>query len=270
MNNLLITLALLLASCGGIMGQTPYEDDRGDRDARYAQSIMKNAVKFEETATVLITPTIVGDDAPTPKMTNMVSSGSGVVVSVNERAGTSNVLTAWHVCDRYPIGYRQEDIFATYEVIEDEQVVITPDQKRIEVLGVLYRDKATDVCMVKVKYVFASYAELATEMPPRGATVHVVGAPLGEWGNFLVSMAEGRFFGYTDIKVLVGLDDEDATDMPDFAYYGFAGVGGYSGSGVYYRGKLIGLHTAGANRYEHASYGPALDALKRAMREAKN
>jgi S1-C subfamily serine protease len=264
MKKLLIALSLLLSSCAAV--KTPYTDSRGDREAAYAQRLMNNAVKFEETVTVLITDFAEG----APSIAGMKSSGSGVVVGVNEGEGTSTILTAWHVCDRYPVGLKQEDLFQSYEVIEDEQVVITPDQKRIPVLKVVYSSKAADTCMVKVKHVFASHAEFADQMPPRGAQVQVVGAPLGQWGDFLVSMAEGRFFGYTDIDVVAGIQDTSATHMEGFAYYGFAGVGGYSGSGIYYKGKLIGLHTAGSTRYEHASYGPALKELQRAVKEAKN
>jgi hypothetical protein len=266
MKNLLLGLLMLFSvSCVGA-ARTPYSDDRGDLDADYAQSIMRNAVKIEESITVRSTP--YGGTAEDIEERKMSSSGSGVIVATDEQKGTSKVLTAWHVCDRYPVGYKVEGLFSDLEVIKDTQEVISASNKRIKILSYLYRDKDSDICVIEIDHAFKYHAEFASEMPPRGAVVSVVGAPLGEWGKFMVSMQDGRYFGLTTIEVVAGIDDEEPTTMTDFAYYGFAGVGGYSGSGVYYKGKLIGLHTAGAGRYEHASYGPALDDITWAVGHA--
>ncbi len=270
MKKLLIAVGLLITVCAFI-GLSPYNDGEGDKEATYAQSLMRDTVKFEERLKIKITPSVdpifvdLGDDSdgkpPEPKVVDLVSSGSGIIISNNKEDNTSVIFTAWHVCDRYPVGFKVDGMGATLEVVGDEQLVITNDLREVKILEILYKDKETDVCAVKAAHAFKDHAEIATKMPPRGAIVAVVGAPQGSWGRDLVSMSDGRYFGKTTIQVKLGKSDTEPTFMIGFAYYGFAGVGGYSGSGVFYKGKLIGLMTAGSTEYEHACYGPTVDAL---------
>lgn len=312
MKKLLIALSIILTSCATTSPRkTPYTDNRGDKDAAYAQSLMRNAVKFEERLRVKmiqpelpVLPVLPEDpDAPADpadpedpdappadeahkakKLTELVRSadqegdqeleeftvsGSGVIVSNNKKNNTSVILTAWHVCDRFPVGFKVEGLFDTIEVVEEDQVVIASNMQDVKITKVLYKDKKTDTCVVEANHAFDHDADLADKMPPRGAMAQVVGAPLGEWGKFLVSMSDGRYLGSTTIQVLAGITDTIPTHMPDFAYYSFAGAPGYSGSGVYYDGKLVGLMTAGSDGYEHASYGPSVDALEWALQQAK-
>ncbi len=261
---LLVLMAVGLTSCATALANTPYDDSRGDPQAEYAQSLMKNAVKFEETISVEADPKMLG----LPNITFDVRYvGSGVVVDRNDGNGKSLIMTAWHVCDHMVVGTTKEDKVATYKILKDKQQIITVTEEKLD-FRVLYRNKNTDTCVVETSHTFPSEAVLADQMPPRGAYVSVVGAPEGNWGEYLVSMEDGRYFGLTTIRVPLA-DDDEPTVMKDFAYYGTAGVGGYSGSAVYYRGELIGLHTAGSTDYEHASYGPPVNYLKDALEEAK-
>lgn len=255
---------------------TPYQDDRGDVATRQTQDMMDVAVKFEEkikVKEVIMSP--LDPDAEAEQyldegsLAEYVISGSGVIVSNNKADNTSVILTAWHVCDRYPVGYKVDGWFSTLEVVDDEQIIVTNNMKRVKILEVLYRDKDTDVCAVRAGRAFEHAAKLAPRMPPRGAPVTVVGAPLGEWGKYLVSTSDGKYFGTTSFDIMLGIDSRDPTRMNDFAYYGFAGVGGFSGSGVFYKGKLIGLMTAGSWDYEHASYGPSLEDVKWAVEQSR-
>jgi hypothetical protein len=266
---LLVALGLSACNaCGGNMPetQTPYTNSKGDPDAEYAQSLMRNTVKFEEKLHVKIS------DDTDPKFSDEFDAtvaGSGVVIARDKDSALSAIATAWHVCDRYPVGYKESILWFHLEVVSDVQRVLTVDGQQLEIIDVLYQDKPTDVCVVEVAKHFDSEADIADEMPPIGAFVQVVGAPEGTWGKYNVAMQDGRYFGTMDIDVPLGRTaDEKPTRLIDFGYYGFAGVGGYSGSGVYYKGKLIGLHTAGSNGYEHASFGPTILDLKRALKRA--
>ncbi len=243
-----------------------YNDTRGDADAEYIQPLMRTAVKVEDTLKVKFTPNDVFASVSEGQETEVKQSGSGVVVAVSKRKGTSAILTAWHVCDTYEKGFKVNNLFGTLEVVEGVQNVITIEDKKIPVSKYLYRNKDRDVCLLEVKYEFDGAAKIATSMPPRGAYVDIVGSPMGIWDEYLVSSQSGRYFGTTDIEIIMGRDDKEPTKLKNFAYYGFAGVGGYSGSGIFYRGKLVGLLSAGSTRYEHAAYGPTFKDLQIALK----
>lgn len=248
--------------------RTPYDDPRGDRDAAYSQAVMKNTVKIREDLTVQDVSRPSSPDTPVSEGTfDTWFSGSGVVVKVDRVKEKSIILTAWHVCDSYSVGHTEVGLFATFKVVKESQVVVTVDNEELN-FDVVYRDKDSDICLISVDEVLPSAARLADAMPPRGSFVDVVGSPKGTWGNYLVSMSRGQYFGLISIDVVLGKEEEPATKFKNFAYYGFAGIGGYSGSGIYYRGELVGIHTAGDQEYEHASYGPTITTIKKALKKA--
>lgn len=255
-----VLLAVMLVSCA-TRNKNPYNDSRGDADAFYAQSLMSNTVLIREDywleAEGLLAQTVSVSEP-------MTIVGSGVVVESNLKSKKSIVLTAWHVCSKLPVGYTATSTFGTVKVVRDEQYVQAIDSKRLNILKTLYLDKNSDTCVIEVDGFLPGKARLANEMPPRGALVDVVGAPEGKWGYYLAALQSGRYFGLTEIDIPFR-DDQSVTKMKDFAYYGFAGTKGFSGSGVYYKGRLIGLMTARSPNYEHASFGPSLKHIKQAM-----
>lgn len=264
MKKLLLPLFILLAACSCVSStQTPYTNSKGDPDAEYAQNLMKSTVKFVEKITVVP----VNPDGSVGSEITGYSSGSGVVIDEDPKLGVSRIMTAWHVCNHRQVGDSIDTMFATLKITGDSPYITTIDGQDID-FEVLVMDKAHDLCVVEVNHHFPGHATLASEMPPRGAFVSVVGAPEGNWGNYLVSMSDGRYLGLTEIDVSLG--EGKATHFTNYGYYGFAGVGGYSGSPIYYRGKLIGIMTAGSGNYEHACYGPTLDALKDILSKAKS
>ncbi len=258
-------LLLVLTACSCTSGtQTPYNSNPRDPNAAYAQPLMDATVKFEEEITVAPLVDGVVDEA---QVFTGYTSGSGVVIDKNVELGTSRILTAWHVCDHMEVGEEISEFFFTLKVLQDRQYVITVDGQQLD-FEVLHADRSTDICVVEVYHEFPSYAKLADEMPERGSYVAVVGAPEGNWGWYLASMSDGRYFGLTEIDV--AMDEKTTIHYTNYGYYGFAGVGGYSGSGIFYNGKLIGLMTAGSNGFEHAAYGPTLVAIRNALNKAKS
>lgn len=268
-----LLLAVFLFSCATTAGKitkesSPYTAPEGDADAAYIQPLMDSSVKIEETVKVKFTPNSLGLELGLEEgVDNFQVSGSGVVVESSSTANKSLVFTAWHVCDTYKIGHKAEDILGTYEVIESNQQVVTPAEEKIDIYKKAYLDKNTDTCVIIVKEYLPNHVDLADKMPPRGAFVDVVGAPEGNWGKYVVSSQRGRYQGLMNINVWLGNGDTKATSLKEFAYYGFAGVGGFSGSGIFYKGKLIGLHTAGSTRFEHSSFGPTVHQLKQAYKK---
>lgn len=243
----------------------PYDDARGDKDAEYAQNLMRNAVKIEQKLKVEVTDAFFPGNSDTFEG---AVAGSGVVIARDLDTGRSAIATAWHVCDMYKVGDQEQMLWLTMKIVEKQKRVLTIDGQELEILESVYEDKNNDICVLEVRHEFEGDSDIADDLPPRGAYVDVVGSPIGMWGDFMVSMERGRYFGKTDLEVLLSSKDEAATDMKNFSYYGIPVVGGYSGSGIYYRGKLVGLLTAASPKYEHMSFGPDIKDLRHALKKA--
>lgn len=271
MGKVLSMLVLLsIVSCVKSFPKDPYSEYGGDLDAAYAQFLMRNAVKFYSETTVEVITNPVGalfNRKPGFHSGKYFNTGSGVVVARDGIRRTSAVLTAWHVCDRKEIGVVSANFVMTSRIVKYSQVVLSIKNEKIPVKDILYTDKFHDLCVVEIGDYLPYEAALATKMPVKGAVVEVVGSPLGFWGEYLVSMQSGRYFGNINLSVALK-PGEKAIPLKGFSYYGFAGISGYSGSGVYYKGRLVGLMTMAHDDYEHSSFGPPLSTLKIALEKS--
>lgn len=198
-------------------------------------------------------------------------TGSGFVVEVDRKMGKGRSLigTAGHVC-------HVPDVIETlsfdftgsmitlkrtkYKVTSKTYTVHTLDgrQLRSDVLYFSYDEEnheVPDVCTM-VSYGLAGRpVQIADELPPEGAVVQNVGYPLGIQQDWMVHVSDARFGGIGDGR-------------HGFVYTSTPGIGGLSGSPIFYRGKVFAVLVAGYG-YEHLTLSTPLVDLNKAIVEGK-
>ncbi len=260
-----LAIVLTLLSCSGA-ARNPYSMGTNDRDADQAQFVMRSTVQLLEKIHVRV------DMADGTSIENdLKSSGSGVVVAVDTVRDRSLVLTAWHVCNTYPVGYTVEGAFgAKLVVMSDVSLVVTVDGRELA-REVVYEDRDHDVCVVEVAGHAGEPATLADDLPPHGARLMSSAAPSGLWGEYNVSVRDGRFNGLwkgPDLVLQLSGTDEIETTLNEFVYWSIPGTPGVSGGGVYYKGSLLSIHSVGY-RGTTEGWGPNIKHIRRAVAEAR-
>ena len=226
------------------------------RTAPYDQSILYGDVstaerqKIVSQAVFIVEDVVIADIERVETRIDRVSMGSGVVIAIDEDTDSSLVLTAEHVCsDTYGVG--EVVYFGRALVISTEKHVVTADGERLRA-EVFYSDVANDICALEVSGIAGEPAEVGSFHPPRQALLLTAGAPNGHWGSGNINVVEGYFSGIM-LRPILG----------HMGYYQFSipVIGGMSGSGIYYRGQLVGIITIRSTRYGHIGWGPGINMV---------
>lgn len=228
---LILSMIVLSASlsCVNIL-----RTDQPDTDAFHRKHLTTHAVKM---STDIILLNVNGEF----KDVEGAYVGSGVIVGhVNDK---TIIVTANHVC-KEKSGKKIEGYGL---IMASDLNVITLDEKKHEAT-ILLTDTSNDVCTVIVDGYVGQPAEVSKENPPIGAEVYTVGAPSGVWGKDLANITSGYYSGIRTKPL--------GEDEKNFNQYSIPVVGGQSGSGIFYRGKLIGIITHVLKKYPHVSWGP--------------
>jgi S1-C subfamily serine protease len=230
-------------------------DDWPDRRASFRAQITKHAVKIQEN---IVLKDIQGNEHV------VKSSGSGAVINVDKKRNKSLILTAWHVCLKADPG---RVVFGGKGIVDrSTQEVITLDGDHYPA-RVVYQDPASDSCVMEADGIAGKPAELGDKTPPPGARIYTAGAPAGIWDVGVTNIEEGIMAGVRKSGVCVKIDYVRC--YKGFLQFSIPSVGGMSGSAVYYKGKIIGLVTAGSTRYEHVTWGPGPAALGVTVEKAR-
>lgn len=162
--------------------------------------------------------------------------GSGCVIRAS--AGRSLVLTANHVC-----------------AFGDLSRTITVMRVNGEVLSakIVWQDPRTDLCVLSADGYAGPAASVAEAVPPLGALVYFVGGPLGIFGDGVAFLDQAHFAGLAHFS-----------GVPAYFLAGITAHGA-SGSGVFYRGELIGVLRGVMTQAGYIIVAADLDAVQRAV-----
>ena len=171
--------------------------------------------------------------------------GSGFVVATDGHRKLSLVMTAAHVAlvnDQVAVGYAATVVVKT---LDDRSC--TAAQWVVDV--------EHDIVILLVDCVAGNPVTFATTLPPQGATVSFSGAPMGLHPRGVFWVTEGRYLGiYNDGDVAFSVPSHD----------------GGSGSGIFYRGRVIGMFHRRDSIFEEATFGVSLEWLRQAMDTANS
>ena len=231
----LLGVSLISSSC--LKRVDSYEEEGFD-----ARQAMKSTVKIYATVTgqkinivqIPDTDQFVEVDGGVEQVS---WTGSGVVVENDTEKAESLILSAAHVTtmgDKKSLHFEDdlhyfiaESIKITVELLDGTKCEAEP----------LLGNQIQDISAIRSKCVAGLPARIAKELPPVGASVLVSGAALGYHPPGIFIVTDGRFMG-------VDGNDEVLT-LPV--------AGGHSGSGIFYKGEVIGIVSKRMVRFEHTT-----------------
>lgn len=214
-----------------------YDDpwSKTDREANKVQDLLESSVKIrndlmyalitdvEKLPPAMRPPGVHGTvKVPLPG----VSQGSGTVF--NDRTLGSFVVTAGHVC-------KMDNVIRTSVgpalLVGGKFSIETVHGVKMDARVILI-DGGDDVCVLKIDKVLAKASTFASSLPPIGATLIGVGGTLGRIGKDVGVVADGRYVG-------LETSPEGETIMLTTMQID----SGFSGGGIYYKGKYVGMIT---------------------------
>lgn len=260
---LLAAFALAIGSacvaCAGPPKKSPGWPKTDDPVALAGQSIANSAVKVEQKF-IINTKALRDKGADIEPFLESGGSGSGVVIAVNKdrwKGGhaATLVVTAHHVCEEAPF-IEYDLIFFTVkmEAFNYELDVVTHDGTKLAA-RIYFEDKENDLCLIEVDGIAGVPAPVAKTLPSPESPVMYAGAPKGEWGPYLVPVMDGRFTG---------------VNGDGFIVFTTPVAPGASGSGLFYRGELIGIVTMVNREFHNLGYGIHLKHVLELAKIAKH
>lgn len=233
---LLVLFLPLLAQCNVL----PAASERRPDDVDEVQELVRHAVLVKVVVTVDVT-SLMGPDSPTATMGWW---GSGAIVARDAHLDETLVLTAKHVCQ---VPAAIDTPIGSFPVVRSLMSVRT-HTGRWFYAETFHESPYSDSCVMRAfgSDDATSAVEVADELPPIGAVVHVVGAPMAIFDAGMVPIVDGRFSGV--MNLISGLGDwrVEVVTVPV--------APGQSGSGVYYRGRLFGVVSMRHPAYEHLCF----------------
>ena len=214
-----------------------------------ARSAMRSTVKIHS---VLIGKRkniiSLSDKQPDGTEIKMEWTGSGVVVKNDDVRKQSLILSVYHVTHSEPsiLSMDQDGIFLI-DMIKMELKVETLDGTICEA-GSMAGNFKQDLSVIRSLCIAGEATSLADELPPVGASVMVSGAALGVHPKGIFIVTDGRFMGIDEAS------GEEIITLPS--------APGHSGSGIFYKGKIIGLLSKRTVDYEHISLCVSLENAK--------
>jgi len=261
MKSFLLATLVLIAGCSGCATTHPPFSIWGNTDD---QGALFNQRLMRQTVQVLQILNVITPESKTKGLGHLPEFGTGSIVASDIRAQESLVLTAGHVCVT-PESHKTR-------LAEDgdpvELPVISSTYKIQDIEGVWHDatvqslDMSHDLCVLRIRKFVGPVAEVTSSMPPLGALLLNPSAPARTFMKWTVPVFEGYFSGFWKFK---DMDEGDAmlvTSIP--------AMGGASGSGVYYQGKIIGILTRVDSEFSHITYlvhaGHVVDILAEAKK----
>ena len=211
-----------------------------------ARSAMKSSVKIHakligKRKNILKVTSEANED----EKIEMSWSGSGVVVRNDYNRKQSLLLSVHHVTHPEPLMLRIDEKGIYIVKVESLKLQIeTLDGTMCEANPIAGNFKQ-DLSVISSKCIAGEAVQLADELPPVGANVMISGAALGFHPKGIFIVTDGRF---------MGIDEESGEEVITLP-----SAPGHSGSGVFYKGKIIGLLSKRTIHYEHISLCVSLE-----------
>lgn len=246
----LIAATMMLVMMSGCLKRCDIFKSEG-YDAREAMSsTVKIYTKITGHRTNLAS--VLGINASMPEGTKEKSeskswTGSGVVVRNNYTKKESLILSVAHVTHPQMVSLEiDESGMYFFKIDTIEMVVESLDGNKCSAFPMAgHRDQ--DMSVIKSSCIAGVAAELADDVPPVGANVLISGAALGYHPKGIFIVTDGRYMGIDE-------SGEEIITLPS--------APGHSGSGIFYKGKVIGLLSKRTVHYEHISICVSLENAK--------
>lgn len=196
---------------------------------------------------------VLGINASVPTETKKNSetrswTGSGVVVRNNFNKKESLILSVAHVTHPEKVILEfDESGFYFFTIDAVEMMVERLDGEKCSALPMAGSQKQ-DLSVIKSSCIAGEAAQLADDVPPVGASVLISGAALGYHPKGIFIVTDGRYMGIEEES------GEEIITLPS--------APGHSGSGIFYKGKVIGLLSKRTVHYEHISICVSLENAK--------
>jgi S1-C subfamily serine protease len=196
---------------------------------------------------------VLGIEASMPEGTKEKSeskswTGSGVVVRNNFDKKESLILSVAHVTHPQKTTLEvDESGFYFFKIDTIEMTVERLDGEKCAAFPMAGNEKQ-DLSVIKSSCIAGQAAELADKLPPVGASVMISGAALGFHPKGIFVVTDGRYMGIEEES------GEEIITLPS--------APGHSGSGIFYKGKVIGLLSKRTVHYEHISICVSLENAK--------
>lgn len=175
-------------------------------------------------------------------------SGTGAVIKNDLSRNESLILSVAHVTNPDQVELRTTPIGFYFFIIDKVELSIEKlDGSVCEAASVISNSKK-DISVIRSKCIAGTVAEIAKELPPVGSNIIISGAALGFHPPNIFIVVDGRY---------MGIDNDSGEEITTAAV-----AGGHSGSGVFYRGKIVGILTKRTIKYEHISFCVSLENIK--------
>jgi hypothetical protein len=171
--------------------------------------------------------------------------GTGVVLG---HSGTSTlVLTVSHICEVPAVVKKGNAVFTT---VSSSFRVMNYSGNVLFTARPIRQDMTNDLCVMTVEGKIGRPVSFAG-IPRRLSRVVVVGGPIGLFGDGVSYVGEGRLVGLQSMRGL------------ELGVVSVAMSNGGSGSGVFHRGKLIGIITAVSTKFNHGTVFVPIGTVKK-------
>lgn len=207
---LFLLLLLLIASCTSSSTVLPLKAD----------------VSHQVLATVRLTKVAAFLSEDGIRILGAVATGVLVDSEVVRGKRENLVMTAKHWCET-PTKVKFKD-GKTGLILGAKVNAVNYKGQEFEV-ALLAMHKDDDICFVTIEGDVGETIAMAEAYPSVGSTVMHVGAPEGNFGLNLAYIVDGRFCGLEEVENVL------------YTMASISTVGGSSGGGIYYDGKLISI-----------------------------
>jgi hypothetical protein len=247
----LSTIALImLSNCAFNKCNTLFEGS----DARDA---MESTVKIYMKITGVRKNIISTFSAPADGTEETMSwTGSGVVVENDEKNNQSLIMSVAHVTHGENMMLKADEGGLYIFVVTKKELKIEKLNGETCEASPIIGDTEQDLSVISSKCIAGAATPLADELPPVGANVMVSGAALGYHPKNIFIVTDGRYMGIDEKS------GEEIITLP--------AAPGHSGSGIFYRGKVVGLLSKRTVAYEHITICVSLENAKKMLDTAEN
>lgn len=223
-----------------------------DSDSREAQSGMVSTVLIRVSAVVESTAV----DRKTKKKTVVTSfknigAGTGFILRTDDAKKTSVIMTVHHVggmpkvddeivdsSDKDRVIYTVKRMIRTITTVNGTICLATEKKSGDFALN--------DMALLDADCVAGEAVRIASRLPPFGAKVFSVAAPLGRKPDVGFAVLDGRYSGSSD----------------GFSAFSIPSIGGCSGAPIFYKGEVVGIVTR-VNQFEHGTYAVDLARIQK-------
>ena len=174
-------------------------------------------------------------------------TGSGVVVRNNFNKKESLILSVAHVTHPQQVSLEIDESGMYFFKIDKIEMMVEKLDGNKCLAYPMAGNREQDVSVIKSACIAGEAAELADKEPSVGVSVMISGAALGYHSPNIFIVTDGRYMGLDE-------NNEEIITLPS--------APGHSGSGIFYKGKVIGLLSKRTVHYEHISICVSLQNAK--------